>query len=108
MNRKKIVFVLGKYPNPRLKKRINSAKNIGKVSIISWDMRSVNFDYIDEEVDFYPIKIKANRTNPLKRILPTFKFIFKAEKKLFKLSPDILHVENIDMLLVASWIGYTR
>ena len=102
MNRKKIVFVLGKYPDPRLKKRINSAKKIGKVSIISWDMRSVNFDYIDEEVDFYPVKIKANRTNPLKRILPTFKFIFKAEKKLFKLSPDILHVENIDMLLVAS------
>ena len=101
MNRKKIVFVLGKYPNPRLKKRINSAKNIGKVSIISWDMRSVNFDYIDEEVDFYPIKIKANRTNPLKEYYLPLNLYLK-QKKLFKLSPDILHVENIDMLLVAS------
>mgnify|MGYP000874524913 CR=1 FL=1 len=64
-------------------------------------MGSIKFDFSDDEVDICPIKIKANRTNPLKRLLPTIIFTIKAQKRLFKISPQILHAENIDMLFVA-------
>lgn len=101
MSQTKITFILGKYPDPRLQNRISTEKKVGRVSLICWDMGSVNFDFLDDEVDIYPIKIKANRTNPLKRLLPTIIFAVKAQKRLFKISPQILHVENVDMLFVA-------
>lgn len=101
MSQAKIAFILGKYPDPRLQNRMATEKNVGEVSLICWDMGSINFDFSDDEVDIYPIKIKANRTNPLKRLLPTIIFTIKAQKRLFKISPQILHAENIDMLFVA-------
>ena len=100
MEKVKISFVLGKYPNPRMKKRIQLVKKIGEVSLICWNMGSINFDYVDDEVEFIQVDINANRTNPLKRLLPMLRFIHKAMKKLFSLSPQILYVENIDMLLI--------
>ena len=102
MEYKKITFVLGKFPNPRMKKRIELEKRIGSVSLICWNMGSVNYDYYDKEVELVSIDIKANRTNPLKRIIPTIKFMYKSIKKLFEISPEILHVENVDMLFVGT------
>lgn len=102
LNRIKTVFILGRYPNPRLKRRINNEKKLGKVALICWDkVSSQRLFYEDPEVDVYPVKLKANGTNPIKRLLPTFIFIVKAKKILKKLSPEIMHVENVDMLVVA-------
>jgi glycosyltransferase involved in cell wall biosynthesis len=101
MERKTITFVLGKFPNPRIKKRIELEKEIGTVSLICWNMGGINYNFYEKDVEIYSIDVKANRTNPLKRIIPTLKFMNKSIKRLFELSPQILHVENIDMLFVS-------
>lgn len=101
MKEKKIAFVLGKFPNPRMKKRIDLEKKVANVSLICWNMGGINYNYHDTEVELISINVRANRTNPLKRIIPLVRFAFKSVKKLFELSPHILHVENLDMLLVA-------
>lgn len=56
----KTAFILGRYPNPRFKKRINNEKKLGKVALICWDKGSTNnLDYFDEGVDTYPILIEG-------------------------------------------------
>lgn len=94
-----VLFVLGRYPNPRQNKRIRNAKKNSDVVVISWNKGSLtNLEFMFDDVKFYPIDLKANGTNSLKRIVPTFLFSFKAYKIIKQYKPDILHVENIDML----------
>lgn len=102
MNDMKIAFILGRYPNPRLKKRINIEKRLGKVVLICWEKGMANkLNFEDSDIDLYSISIKSSITNPVKRLFPTVLFTIKSIKKLIEISPDILHVENVDMLFVA-------
>ena len=99
---KKIAFVLRALPNPRMRKRIELAKTISNASVISWDMGFGEKKYHDEDVDFYPISIKALESDPLKRTFARFRFMYRTAQKLRQIKPDIIHVNLLEMLFVVS------
>src|SRR5690554_6796097 len=100
---KKIAFVIRSTYNPRMKKRIKLAKTLGKVSVICWDMVFDEKKYHDEDVDFYQIPIKALESDPLKRTFARFRFILKSSSKLREIKPDIIHVNQLEMLFIISF-----
>lgn len=99
----KTTFVISHAPNPRINKRIEVAKAVGKVDLVYWDRDTVDiWDIQHTDIRNHRIKIKAEYTNPLKRIVPTLKFSYNAIKKIKEINPDVMHVANIDMLIVAA------
>lgn len=98
-----IVFVISHVPNPRMNKRIDVAKTLGKTGLIYWDRETVGiWEIMHDDIKNIKVTVKANYTNPLKRILPTIKFGYKAIKQIKNLKPSCLYVANIDMLIIAS------
>ncbi|AZN38584.1 glycosyltransferase [Paenibacillus albus] len=104
-----ILFVISHVPNPRMNKRMQVAKEIGNTGVIYWDRGTVKiWDVFHADISNIKLSIKANYTNPLKRIIPTFKFGVKAIKEIARLKPKSLYVANIDMLIIASLYAFGR
>lgn len=98
-----IVFVLSHIPDPRLNKRINLLKGRYKTSLVCWNRGIVDiWNMVLTDIESKEIHIKAMYTNPLKRIIPTFKFAIEAIKYLKKANPKCIYTENFDMLVVCS------
>ncbi|WP_313238104.1 glycosyltransferase [Sporosarcina ureae] len=98
-----IVFVISHVPNPRMNKRIEVAKTLGKTGLIYWDRETVSiWDILHTDIKNIKINVKANYTSPLKRITPTIIFGYKAIKQLNKLKPSCIYTANIDMLIIVS------
>lgn len=98
----KSLFVLGFYPNPRICKRINLLKTFGSVNVVCWDKMSGNeLEFHIDGISWNPIKVKADASNPIKRLLPLQKFKKQALKIIRKERPDLLYVQGLDMLQIA-------
>lgn len=96
-------MIIPRIPNPRTLKRIKVLEKHVNVILIYWD-RDLP---VKEEFDINPInvvhgiKVKAPEGKPLKRILPLLVFWKVVYKQLRIQGPLILHVENLDMLILA-------
>lgn len=99
----KYCFVLSYCPNPRMMKRASLARDRFAVSMLCWRRGDESFWGVSgvEGVDVHTVDIPASSGNPLNRIIPTLQFARMAIRILRDLQPDIIHVENLDMLIVA-------
>ena len=96
-----ITFLISHVPDPRFNKRLRIAKKVLPTNLVYWNRNTIDlWDIRVEDINNIELKIKANYTNPLKRLIPTVKFLLKALKKLIKLKPNIIYTGNIDMLLI--------
>ncbi|MBQ7955061.1 MAG: glycosyltransferase [Lachnospiraceae bacterium] len=97
-----ICFLLSFTPNPRMNKRMRALKENHDISLIYWK-RSEKYLWGDviEDIKGEEIAIPANNGNPIKRLLPTFKFGKTVLKKLKIQKPECLYVQNVDMLFLA-------
>ncbi len=57
----------------------------------------------DDIREIEAIYLAANYGNPIARVLPTIRFIFKALRSLRRIRPEAIYVEGLDMLFVA-WL----
>lgn len=96
----KYCFLLNFTPHPRIIKRIELVRQHYDAFAIYWDKGEDNFDF-KNDIRKIRIPVRANRNNPVKRIVPTFKFSNLAYKKLIEEKPDFIHLQSFDMLLIA-------
>lgn len=101
---KKICFLIGFTPNPRIKKRINALRSSYDVELIYWE-KSDAFAYgsILPDIPCHAIRGTFDKSSTLSRIKGTNHFATAAIKKLREINPDILFVQNIDMLSIANF-----
>lgn len=96
----KYCFLLNFTPHPRIIKRIDLVREYYETFAIYWDKGEDNFDF-KNDIKKIKISVKANRNNPIKRIIPTFKFSSLAYEKLKEEKPDFIHLQSFDMLRIA-------
>ena len=95
-----ICYVLSHAPDNRYQKRIDVLASRFSQKVIFWDKTgSEDFDTKTRMIE--PISIKANQTDPLKRMPENLKFIHGAFRRVVELAPRLLYVGNLDMLYVA-------
>ena len=88
-------------PNPRIFKRAALESEMYDVHIICWNRGENMIDHnIAENCTIHEIKINASN-NPLKRLIPYYRFRAEAIKILKKLNPAVIHSQMIDMLKIA-------
>lgn len=98
---KTLAIVIGFLPNPRIYKRISLEKEHYNVHLICWDRGSdMQKSPTENGYSVYCISEKAS-SDPLKRIGPYRRFSKAAFEELKRISPDIIHVQGIDMLNIA-------
>lgn len=101
----KVAFLISYIPSPRILKRIKAIEANYLLTIIYWDRNLPNkedFD-INSKNKVIRISISAPMGRPLLRFIPFLKFFNKSFRYLKEIRPDVIHVENIDMLTVATW-----
>ena len=104
-----IVFVLSHPPNPRENKRINLLKVRYKTSLVYWNRETVDlWELGHSDIESKEISIKANYSNPLKRIIPTCKYAIEAIKYLRKAKPKCIYCENFDMLAICVMYSFFK
>lgn len=102
---KKIAFLVGMLPNPRNQKRLALECSIADVDLICWD-RGQNMVglSVPEGVRTHRLCVETAPDmagKPLRRLAPFLKFSIQASKLLSEIAPDVIHAENMDMLLIA-------
>lgn len=104
MSKNKITYLLSFIPNPRFNKRINAAKNEFDVSIVCWEKTDKwTFRVAQDIADCHVIHVEANAFDPVERIKPLITFSREAISCLQKIKPDVIHLQGLDMLLIACW-----
>lgn len=102
MRDSKITFLLGYSPNPRMQKRIQVASAVASVQLVQWDKDQDKLSLYDSpDLEKHIITIKSSE-NPLQRIPEYFKFQKNAISKLRQIKPDVIHLQGLDMLAIAS------
>src|SRR5690554_520526 len=99
----KISFLLSFIPNPRMERRIKLLKNKFNISLIYWNRNLKAKKVKIENIETYEVKIKADfhLKHLITRFFNTLKFRSKALKLLKEINPEIIYVQNIDMLSIA-------
>ncbi|MDY6064906.1 MAG: glycosyltransferase [Finegoldia sp.] len=102
MEKKRYTFLVNFTPPPRLTKRMDLLRDDFNISAICWDKGGDDkFDFKRDFVENHIIRVKADRTNPLKRIGATEDFSKKAYGRLTDIRPDLIHIQSYDMLRIA-------
>lgn len=95
------VFLLGFIPDPRLEYRMEAASNIADVTAICWD-RGATMIPKPEDIDRWHLRtFRHNHTKGTGRLIPFLKFSVDAFRELRLLNPDAIHVQGIDVALIA-------
>lgn len=95
------LFLLNTVPPPRIEKRIRAAREISQVFVVYWDKGDETFPIIEEEGRIR-ILIPADRTHPMKRLVPMQKFRTRALEEIKKIAPDVIAVQSFDALGIAT------
>lgn len=104
MSRGKVVYLLGFVPNPRFNKRIDAAKEEFDVALVCWAKSdSYTFRNVHENISSHVMHIPANAFDPVARMRPYAVFAKKAIAVLCSERPDVIHLQGLDMLMVACW-----
>lgn len=99
---KKLTFLISHIPDPRFVKRIKVSKDVCETSVIYWDRgNSLVHDFKQEpDVSYRKINISMNLRGIVNRVFSYMKFFRRAIKELKILNPNVIHVGNLDMLLI--------
>lgn len=104
MSRGKIAYLLGFVSNPRFNKRINAAKVNFDVVLICWAKSdSYTFRNVHEGISSHVMHIPANAFDPVARMRPYASFVKRAIAVLRTEKPDVIHLQGLDMLMLACW-----
>lgn len=100
---KKVAMIIARIPNPRTLKRIKVLEDNFSISLLYWDrdLKVKETFEINEKNEVAQILVKAPQGRPLARIIPLTRFFYFCINELKSISPDIIHAENLDMLLIA-------
>ena len=101
------LFLLNTVPPPRIEKRIRAARELSEVFVVYWDKGDETFPVI-EEAGRVRILIPADRTHPMKRLVPMQKFRTRALEEIRKIAPDVIQVQSFDTLGIACAYGNAR
>lgn len=101
------LFLLNTVPPPRIEKRIRAARELSEVFVVYWDKGDETFPVIEEE-GRVRILIPADRTHPMKRLVPMQKFRTRALEEIRKIAPDVIQVQSFDTLGIACAYGKAR
>lgn len=102
---KKSLILLSYSPNPRMNKRMNLLKKQSKVKVVYWDRSGKNIwgdGNIPLDISCCKFPVKLQSSGILERIFKTARFTNFAIKKIKEFSPNLLYVENLDMLFIAT------
>ena len=102
MTKKTAVILIGFMPNPRIYKRIALENELYDLHLICWDRgkNMLSFSSGEEPCEVHCIRLPAG-DDPVRRAIPYAKFNARAMKLLKELSPDVVHVQGLDMLKLA-------
>lgn len=100
MDKKKVVFLIGGMIKPRIIKRIDFAGQTTEPYVVYWKRKEIPDAKCLDESHVVPVKVNATG-NPIGRAFPFVKFFFKTKKILRKINPEIIHCQNLDMLIVS-------
>lgn len=98
---KTLAIIIGFLPNPRIYKRIALEKQLYNVHLICWDRGTDMQNKPSEDGYIVHCITEQASADPIKRILPYKRFFKKSMDILREISPNIIHVQGIDMLNVA-------
>ena len=100
----KISFLLSYTPNPRINKRVRALSENNEIMLIYWRRTKDHvWGNVSKKYNQQEIYIPANMGQPLKRILPTIKFISRAFRKLKKSKPDCIYLAGYETLAIGSF-----
>jgi len=101
----KIVMLLSFIPNPRMNRRINFLKRKYEITLIYWNRTNKKakdtLPYQDIKIHEINLEADFHVNNPIKRIMRTMKFSKISLRLIKEENPDIVYVQNIDMLQIA-------
>ena len=101
-SKKKLCFLIGFSPNPRMKKRIDALKNDYEVDLVYLNRgNSFIMGDIMPNIDCHEIMMPDHDRSFAKRIKEYFSFSNKAGSEIRKIAPDCIYVQNLDMLMIA-------
>lgn len=96
-----IALLIGFLPNPRMEKRIRVEKECSQLHVICWDKGDGMLGIPDSRGYTAHILSIPAAGDPLRRMGPYLRFSRQAYALLKKLSPDVVHVQGLDMLSIA-------
>lgn len=101
----KIAFLLNHIPNPRFNKRIREFSSWAEVDVICVhrvNMSTYSLDKI-KGVNYHVMDmVMPPSSSPIGRIKAVFQFKSFAKKSLKEIRPDIIYVNGVDVLLIAT------
>ncbi len=106
MNKKKIVFLLSHAPIPRFVKKVKLLKSKHNVILIYWNRSGKKNTSIygpirlNDDIQVFPFNKKVLHSKILRAFFYLF-FSLKSIITIYKCKPNIIHVANLDMLLIA-------
>ncbi len=103
MSRIDVMYLFPNTPEPRNENIINLIKDKYNVGVMYWKKNVESKDYSLDGCRVFDKKISADDSNPLKRIIPMFKYFREALKVLRKEKPRCLHVSKVDSMLMAAF-----
>ena len=98
MNTIDVLYIFPNTPEPRNEKMVGYIKQLFYVGIMFWKKNPECETYSFPNTPVYEIKVAANDNNPLKRVLPTLKYIKMGIKELRNIKPKCVHVSKLDSL----------
>lgn len=98
-NKTEILYILSHSPDNRYKKRFETLRQASQ-HVIYWN-KTGKEQKPTLPIGYESVDIKADQTNPLKRIPETLRFSKEVAKRIYKYRPKVLYVGNLDMLHIA-------
>lgn len=99
---KRLCFILSYSPNPRIRRRVDCLKDSFCLDLVFWKRNNQDFWGGGKNDNWKQVDIPANQGNPISRINATRKYFLEVNKFLRTINPNVLYVENLDMLFIAT------
>ena len=103
MNQIDVMYLFPNTPEPRNENIINLIKNQYNVGVMYWKKTPDSKEYGLDNCRVFEKKISADDSNPMRRILPMFKYFRAALRTLKEEKPRCLHVSKVDSMMMAAF-----
>jgi succinoglycan biosynthesis protein ExoL len=100
---KDIVFIISYLPLGRILRRLKTASGVGNVAVICWNRMLNNKieNKVHESIEQVVISQKSAEGKPIHSIFSMAIFTLKAISCLIRMKPKVIHVELLNMLIIA-------
>jgi succinoglycan biosynthesis protein ExoL len=100
---KDIAFIISYLPLGRILRRLKTASSAGSVAVICWNrmLKDKIENKVHESIEQVVISQKSTEGKPIHSIFSMIMFTLKALLYLIRIKPKVIHVELLNMLIVA-------